>query len=1179
MAYLEHQQTKERWQIEMGITRIGRSTSAQIQLRDDTVSQSHCMIRMTEEGCLLLDLNSSNGTFVNHQRIGQQWLNPGDKIELGKMALVFVSKRSTDSSAMMDSFPIPPVPPPPVYIQPGPMTPQPPPLVPPGIPPSFQGASWPAPPPFYIEKPKNPSRMKKVLITLSIIVVAFLGIGFLFIIKWGPFTQGTFAPASDIEKQHQNKRPAGDSTASRAPVPQSRLLAQGVVNVDGGKVEVPQQIVLTFPAGVVDREEEVTIRSAGSDETGRFFKIETSGGEGLFNRPVTVDFPIPAGRKADEFTPVQQLTGGTWQVLPANTNRGSVLSTEVMHFSGVGILDHGRTWTQGVSTAVGAGTAGAILIIVAGAATAELTGPMALLVLVCGAGGWFSGGAVYDHVLMEGKIGPMPIQGFDLFMDEEDLPPGPRLRVWINKRNGQLLAMTDPQEAIKERDRAPTIGPPGRELGTTITFSDGTVVASKDVSTFLVPLSVLYLGRQLQQNRRWFSEQGYKVPERIPVIITPRVGNATSGIANERNAGEWLPDAGVLLVNSKDMPTWEETEQFTNSQTLRVGSIEVTFLEPRPGNLLLSENVRSTLAHEYVHALWPENGFEEVFEGAEESTAVSFESQLCPDSTDFLRLYPWYSVAPVLRSGLLWTGSDEDRFKRGYQLWPWTKFLMHTQGHVEFRRYLNDDLSQEDVQSLFRNFCHQILVEENGLSDPALVPVVSGTQAQSSTGWKDIDLMVMSKFCRLDKIEMGRVDLPLTRPFSLTVLRARLPGAPTGQGLNPVIVRRYAPSMIEEIAVLKPVQNTSGKFDRAPTLDDISFNMLANMAPAEWFKDDQTAFLPIAIIGCEPVIAYLNQQPLGPEEPNPLLVYRLVSPEVQSIMPMPAVTEDTRQYGIQFNLPSLGPNIALTDVMAGYRLMGKTAGGKEGLIGEYLLSRDQAIHQFSWWYKGVTGGRTIQPDSTSLSVPEKDLEPYTQCALVSMDARLKEKGQPLCSKPQWRDWRVRPTGWMLVDTRVENHFNQEPYSQSYQGAYLNETVSLTLNPGGFNFQGNFQRGVTSEWKPKSRLEAELGAQGKTESISAALTWNNPPVLIEEGKKMTFTVHFKKEGETTVFGDHYSVSTNSDMRHYLVIDAPGTKSIEFSPPHPSLKWEVIVAISLKSSTDRGTGRVTYVYEYR
>ena len=69
---------------------LGRDTSATVQYdpdRDDLVGRQHARVSRDPNdanGFLLTDLNSTNGTFHNKQRVtGTVKLNPGDSVQLG----------------------------------------------------------------------------------------------------------------------------------------------------------------------------------------------------------------------------------------------------------------------------------------------------------------------------------------------------------------------------------------------------------------------------------------------------------------------------------------------------------------------------------------------------------------------------------------------------------------------------------------------------------------------------------------------------------------------------------------------------------------------------------------------------------------------------------------------------------------------------------------------------------------------------------------------------------------------------------------------------------------------------------------------------------------------------------------------------------------------------------------
>lgn len=70
--------------------RIGRTSSNQLALDDGLVSRHHASIQRIGDSFWVIDLGSSNGTFVNGQQIIQpSRLNNQDVIRIGNVALVF----------------------------------------------------------------------------------------------------------------------------------------------------------------------------------------------------------------------------------------------------------------------------------------------------------------------------------------------------------------------------------------------------------------------------------------------------------------------------------------------------------------------------------------------------------------------------------------------------------------------------------------------------------------------------------------------------------------------------------------------------------------------------------------------------------------------------------------------------------------------------------------------------------------------------------------------------------------------------------------------------------------------------------------------------------------------------------------------------------------------------------
>ncbi len=70
-----------------GNNTIGRDLHNSIVIEDDarSLSRHHAEIQVTDKGIFVTDLNSSNGTFVNQQKIIQQKLNHGDLVQFGSV--------------------------------------------------------------------------------------------------------------------------------------------------------------------------------------------------------------------------------------------------------------------------------------------------------------------------------------------------------------------------------------------------------------------------------------------------------------------------------------------------------------------------------------------------------------------------------------------------------------------------------------------------------------------------------------------------------------------------------------------------------------------------------------------------------------------------------------------------------------------------------------------------------------------------------------------------------------------------------------------------------------------------------------------------------------------------------------------------------------------------------------
>jgi len=137
------------------IVTLGREVGNDIVLEDPQVSRHHARLTLATGGYVIEDLGSTNGTFINEQRLmGTRPITPGDKLRLGDNVVLSVTGSlgagetvvgygQAQAPTVSPSFGAPPPPPPSSF---GPPPPPPPSFsAPPPPPPMAYGA--PPPPP------------------------------------------------------------------------------------------------------------------------------------------------------------------------------------------------------------------------------------------------------------------------------------------------------------------------------------------------------------------------------------------------------------------------------------------------------------------------------------------------------------------------------------------------------------------------------------------------------------------------------------------------------------------------------------------------------------------------------------------------------------------------------------------------------------------------------------------------------------------------------------------------------------------------------------------------------------------------------------------------------------------------------------------------------------------------
>lgn len=89
------------FELPLGQTLIGRSEVALVRLPDDGVSRRHAkIVRESDGSAKIVDLESTNGTYINGRRVHAEGLREGDRIRIGQSATLDFRYEYRESSVM-----------------------------------------------------------------------------------------------------------------------------------------------------------------------------------------------------------------------------------------------------------------------------------------------------------------------------------------------------------------------------------------------------------------------------------------------------------------------------------------------------------------------------------------------------------------------------------------------------------------------------------------------------------------------------------------------------------------------------------------------------------------------------------------------------------------------------------------------------------------------------------------------------------------------------------------------------------------------------------------------------------------------------------------------------------------------------------------------------------------------
>jgi hypothetical protein len=318
---------------------VGRERDCQLFIESPNISRHHARFTFMNGQWMLEDLQSSNGTFVNGQRLGQpQYIRPGDAINLGSLQFTFqpaatnVSQTMVEGQAQYPGVPFAPV-------QAAPYMPPP------------QYPVQPSPQPYYPQPQvyaQQPARKKSsaciwiglagllVVCVGAVIVILILGVSYFDILK---------------NPQQILSWLQGNGSASSAMITGNEVISLGsgesglVSSGDGASVYIPAGSVPLTESGEpgtmsfsINRTDSMTVSlPANYKAIGPVYEL---GPEGFtFNSPVTLTLPIPNDVDPEKVFGLTYYDSadGTWKLVPGAVDKQArtvtVMSTHFSYWS------------------------------------------------------------------------------------------------------------------------------------------------------------------------------------------------------------------------------------------------------------------------------------------------------------------------------------------------------------------------------------------------------------------------------------------------------------------------------------------------------------------------------------------------------------------------------------------------------------------------------------------------------------------------------------------------------------------------------------------------------------------------------------------------------------------------------------------------------------------------------
>lgn len=97
LVFIAGERIGRKLELRSGELVVGRDPSSDVMINSDLVSRQHAKFMTEDDRTVLLDLDSTNGTYVNDERIRQRPLVDGDRVAIGKVVMKYLAAGNAEA--------------------------------------------------------------------------------------------------------------------------------------------------------------------------------------------------------------------------------------------------------------------------------------------------------------------------------------------------------------------------------------------------------------------------------------------------------------------------------------------------------------------------------------------------------------------------------------------------------------------------------------------------------------------------------------------------------------------------------------------------------------------------------------------------------------------------------------------------------------------------------------------------------------------------------------------------------------------------------------------------------------------------------------------------------------------------------------------------------------------------